>query len=88
MARPLRIEYEGALYHVMSRGNERRAIVRDDSDRAKRLHWYKETVSIYDWRVHAFCLMTNHALCGAPHKSCNVKFGIMWSKAVFASNLG
>ncbi|MDM8007704.1 MAG: hypothetical protein QUV05_16310, partial [Phycisphaerae bacterium] len=39
MARPLRIEFSGALYHVMSRGNDRRAIVRDDADRNWRLAW-------------------------------------------------
>ena len=39
MARPLRIELAGGLYHVMSRGNERRAIVRDDADRQRRLDW-------------------------------------------------
>ena len=37
MARPLRIEFAGALYHVMSRWNERKLIVRDDADREKRL---------------------------------------------------
>jgi putative transposase len=37
MARPLRIEFAGAIYHVMSRGNERGAIVRDDADRERRL---------------------------------------------------
>ncbi len=60
MARPLRIEYEGALYHVSSRGNEQRAIVRDDVDRHKRLDWLRRTVETYGWRVHAFVLMTNH----------------------------
>ena len=39
MARPLRIEFEGALYHVMSRGNDRRAVVRDDADRGRWLEW-------------------------------------------------
>ena len=39
MARPLRIEFPGALYHVISRGNEKRNIVRDDADRRKRLDW-------------------------------------------------
>ena len=60
MARPLRIEFPGALYHVMSRGNERRAIVRDDRDREKRLEWLRRTVEDYGWRLHAFVLMTNH----------------------------
>ncbi len=60
MARPLRIEFPGALYHVISRGNERRAIVRDDADRRKRLDWLRCTVEIHGWRVHAVVLMTNH----------------------------
>ena len=57
MARPLRIEYPGACYHVMSRGNQRRAIVRDDADRHKRLDWLRRTVETYDWRLHAFVLI-------------------------------
>ncbi len=50
----------GGLYHVMSRGNERRAIVRDDADRQRRLDWLQRTVATYGWRLHAFVLMTNH----------------------------
>ena len=60
MARPLRIEFAGALYHVTSRGNERRAIVRDDVDRHKRLQWLRRTAETYGWRLHAFVLMSNH----------------------------
>lgn len=60
MARPLRIQFAGALYHVISRGNERRAIVRDDADRRRRLDWLRRTVETYRWRLHAFVLMTNH----------------------------
>ena len=44
MARPLRIQFPGALYHVMSRGNERRPIVRDRADRQRRLDWLCRTV--------------------------------------------
>jgi REP element-mobilizing transposase RayT len=60
MARPLRIEFAGALYHVVSRGNEQQAIVRDDADRAKRIDWLRRTVETYGWHLHAFVLMTNH----------------------------
>lgn len=60
MARPLRIELAGGLYHVMSRGNERRDIVRDDADRQRRLDWLQRTVATYGWRLHAFALLTNH----------------------------
>jgi REP element-mobilizing transposase RayT len=48
------------LYHVVSRGNERQAIVRDDADRRKRLEWLRRTVETYGWRLHAFVLMDNH----------------------------
>ena len=60
MARPLRIELAGGLYHVMSRGNERRAMVRDDADRQRRLDWLERTVQTHGWRLHAFALLTNH----------------------------
>jgi putative transposase len=60
MARPLRIELAGGLYHVMSRGNERRAIFRDDDDRQRRLDWLQRTVETYGWRLHAFVLLGNH----------------------------
>jgi len=60
MARPLRIEFAGAVYHVMSRGNARQEIVLDDADREKRLDWLRRTVETYGWRLHAFALMRNH----------------------------
>jgi putative transposase len=60
MARPLRVDFAGALHHVMSRGNERQPIVRDDADRQRRVDWLRRTVERYGWRLHAFVLMTNH----------------------------
>ena len=60
MARPIRIEYPGAVYHVICRGNNRQAIYRDDQDRRR----YLEKLSYYcrDKTVHllAYCLMPNH----------------------------
>ncbi|MCL4191258.1 MAG: transposase [Thermoguttaceae bacterium] len=44
----------------MSRGNERRSIVRDDADRPRRLDWLRRTVDTCGWRMHSFVLMTNH----------------------------
>ena len=60
MARPLGIEFPGALYHVISRGNEKGCIVPDDADRRKRLDWLRRTVEVYGGRLHAFVLMTTH----------------------------
>ena len=60
MARALRIEYEGALYHITSRGNAHADIFVDDEDRRTFLATLEETVSRYGWNCHAYCLMSNH----------------------------
>jgi REP element-mobilizing transposase RayT len=60
MARPLRIEYPGALYHVTSRGNAQADIFRSDVDRRKFLDTLADTVEKYNWVCHAFCLLDNH----------------------------
>ena len=60
MARPLRIEYPGALYHVTSRGNEKRPIFLGDEDRKRFLDLLNEVNERYQWICHAYCLMDNH----------------------------
>ena len=60
MARPLRIEFAGALYHITSRGNAREDIYKDDSDRVSFLELLHKTNIRYDWICHAYCLMSNH----------------------------
>jgi putative transposase len=60
MARPLRIEYEGAVYHVTSRGNAQQDIFLADSDRELFLEILGDTVKRFGWICHAYCLMTNH----------------------------
>ena len=60
MARPLRIEYPGALYHVTSRGDRQEAIFDDDQDRTAFLDILGHVISRYRWRCHAYCLMGNH----------------------------
>ncbi len=60
MARPLRIEYPGAYYHVTSRGNERKAIFRDDTDREKFLDLLGRAVDDFHLRLHGYVLMSNH----------------------------
>src|SRR3990172_3848145 len=60
MARPLRIEYDGAVYHVTSRGNARKPIYRDDSDREAFLDALGRVNEKYNWLCHAYCLMNNH----------------------------
>lgn len=60
MARPLRIEYPGALYHVTSRGNARQPIFVDDGDRQVFIRHLGAVVEAHRWLLYAYCLMTNH----------------------------
>ena len=60
MARTQRIEYEGAVYHVTARGNERHEIFRDDADREHFLRVLGESVGQFEVRLYLFCLMANH----------------------------
>lgn len=60
MARPLRIQFEGAVYHITSRGNARQTIFLDDKDRAAFLEVLAEVVDRFGWICHAYCLMSNH----------------------------
>jgi REP element-mobilizing transposase RayT len=60
MSRPLRLEFAGALYHVTSRGNERKAIFRDEQDFAIFMDVLASVCDRFNWVIHAFCLMHNH----------------------------
>jgi putative transposase len=60
MARPLRIEFEGAVYHITSRGDGREDIYRDDEDRRQWLKLFGETCERYGWICYSYCLMSNH----------------------------
>ena len=60
MSRKLRIEYLGAMYHVMNRGDQREDIFRDAHDRQKFLSTLGEACVKTEWQVHAYCLMRNH----------------------------
>jgi len=60
MARPLRIEYHCAVYHITARGNARQAIYLDNDDRVKFIDTLAQTVKRFHWLCHAYCLMDNH----------------------------
>ena len=60
MARKLRVQYPGAIYHVMNRGDRREAIFLSDKDRALFIETLDEACQKTDWQVHAWCLMSNH----------------------------
>lgn len=60
MARPLRLQFAGALYHVTSRGDGREDIYFGDADRVAWLAVLAHTCERFHWRVHAWCQMSNH----------------------------
>jgi putative transposase len=60
MARPLGVEFDGALYHVTSRGNARDDIFDGDGDRKAFLEILGKVVNRFNWLCHAYCLIDNH----------------------------
>ncbi len=78
MARPLRIEYEGALYHALSRGDRREAIFRDDADRKEFLQTLEQVCAKTGWQVHAYCLMGNHFHLVLETPQANLAAGMKW----------
>ena len=60
MARPLRIQYPGAFYHITSRGNERKDVFKIKKDRERFLSYLESSTKRYGARIHAYCLMNNH----------------------------
>ena len=60
MPRTMRVEYPGAIYHVMDRGDRREDIFVDDVDRQDFLKTLAEACQKTGWQVHAYCLMRNH----------------------------
>ena len=78
IARPLRIDLQGGWYHVTSRGNERRAVFRDDADRRHFLELLAQWTERFAVRLHAYVLMDNHyhLLVETPHA--NLSAAMQW----------
>ena len=83
MARPLRIEYEGACYHVLSRGDRRENIFRDDTDRERFLETLAAACAKSGWQVHAYCLMNNHFHLIVETPRPNLSAGMKWLLGTF-----
>jgi putative transposase len=60
MARPIRIEYPGAVYHVTARGNARMDIFVEDAARMGFLEILEDVIKRFNWLYHSYCLMGNH----------------------------
>ena len=78
MARPLRLEHPGGWYHLTARGNERRAIFRDDRDRAHFLELLEKMPGRFDLRVHCFVLMDNHYHLIVQLRQANLSRALQW----------
>jgi putative transposase len=76
MARQPRIEYAGALHHVMSRGNDGIPIFRDDEDRQLFLDLLVEEIARSGWVLHEYCLMTNHYHLAIETPECTLSTGM------------
>ena len=78
MARPLRIQYPGAVYHVMARGNHGQEIFADDADRKRFLETLGEACQRAGWCVHAYVLMGNHYHLLVETPEGNLVAGMKW----------
>jgi putative transposase len=86
MARPLRLEHEGALWHITSRGNDQMIIFRDDDDRRRFLAFFEEAAERFNWIVHSYTLMDNHyhLMFETPEKT--LSSGMQWVNSQYASS--
>ena len=78
MARPMRLDYPGTLYHVLSRGNEKREIFRDEKDYLKFLDTLGKMVERFKLEIHAYVLMKNHYHLLIRTKEANLSRAIQW----------
>jgi putative transposase len=78
MARPLRVEYRGAMYHVMSRGDRRQAIFRTPADKSLFLETLSGACRKTGWQIHAYCLMSNHFHFVLETPAGNLVAGMKW----------
>ncbi|MEN9634367.1 MAG: hypothetical protein RL077_2771 [Verrucomicrobiota bacterium] len=78
MARNLRLKFEGAVYHVINRGNYRSALFRDDGSKLAFLACLDEAGEKSGWQVHARCVMTNHYHLAMGTPGGNLVAGMQW----------
>jgi putative transposase len=78
MARKLRLEYPGAIHHVMNREDRREPIFRDEADRQAFLDTLAQACAKTGWQVHALCLMPNHFHLVVETPRANLVAGMKW----------
>jgi len=85
MARKLRVQYPGAIYHVMNRGDRREPIFHNDKDRVLFLETLDEACQKTDWQIHAWCLMSNHFHLVTETPRANLVHGMQWLFGVYTN---
>ena len=87
MPRKRRVEYAGAIYHVMSRGDRREDIFLDDVDRHDFIKTLAEACLKANWQVHAYCLMRNHYHLILETPDANLVAGMAWLQSTYTIRL-
>jgi len=77
------MEYAGAIYHAINRGDRRQDIFRDEEDRARFLSTLGEACQKTRWQVHAYCLMRNHFHLVLETPEANLVAGLKWLLGVY-----
>ena len=85
MARKLRIQYEGALYHVINRGNYRRDLFETTGAAEAFIQVLESTVMQYEWKLHAYVLMKNHFHLAIETPMPNLVEGMHWLQSTLAT---
>lgn len=87
MPRQLRVQYPGAIYHVMSRGDRKKAIYETDVDRHDFLKTLAETCEKTGFQIHAYCLMKNHFHLVVETPNANLVDGMRWLLSTYTLRL-
>ena len=83
MPRQLRIQYPGAIYHVLNRGDQREDIFKSDADRELFLSTLADACAKTSWQIHAYCLMRNHFHLVLETPRPNLVAGMKWLSGVY-----
>ena len=83
MPRKLRLQYPGAMYHLMSRGDRREKIFLNDVDRLDFIKTLAEACQKTGWQVHAYCLMPNHYHLVVETPEPNLVAGMAWLQSTY-----
>src|SRR5688572_16507787 len=85
MARKLRLEFAGACYHVINRGNYRRDLFKDEGAAASFQSCLFEACTRFRWRLHAFVIMRNHYHLAVETPEPNLSEGMKWLQGTWAA---